>query len=64
MRAIGVLLLILGVGSFLLRKFNMEFMLFNWVDKWGTQNGNYIRIGAAVLGLLLIIAGSRRRRRA
>jgi hypothetical protein len=62
MKTIGVLLVILGVGSFFLHQFNMEFLFFNWIDNWGTQSGNYIRIGSAVLGILLIIAASRRRR--
>jgi len=62
MRLFGVLLLILGGGSLLLHQLNIEFWLLRWVDNWGVQNGNYIRIGMAVLGLLLIIVSMRRRR--
>jgi len=62
MRVLGVLLLILGGGSLLLHQFKIEFFLMRWVDNWGVQNGNYIRIGMAVLGLLLIIVSMRRRR--
>jgi hypothetical protein len=64
MRILGVLLLVMGAGSFLLHQFDMEFRLLQWVDQWGAQTGNYIRIGAAVLGIILIFASARRRRTA
>ena len=62
MRVLGVLLLILGGGSLLLHQFKIEFFLMRWVDNWGIEYGNYIRIGIAVLGLLLIILSMRRRK--
>lgn len=62
MRVLGVLLLVLGGGSFLLHQFNIEFWLLRWVDNWGIQNGNYIRISMAVIGLLFIIVSMRKRK--
>jgi hypothetical protein len=62
MRVLGVLLLVLGAGSFVLHQFNIEFWLLKWVDNWGVQNGNFIRIGMAVVGLFLIMLSMRRRK--
>jgi hypothetical protein len=54
MRSIGFLLLILGAGSFVLRSMDYEFKLMKWVDNWGADTGNIIRIGIAVVGLVLV----------
>jgi hypothetical protein len=62
MRVLGVLLLVLGAGSFVLHQFNIEFWLLQWVDNWGVQNGNFIRIGMAVVGLFFIMLSMRRRK--
>lgn len=50
MREFGKWLLILGLGSFILRFFNMEFKLLMWIDLWGYSAGNLIRLGVIVLG--------------
>ena len=55
MRGLGILLMIFGIGSFILKSMNMYFRLLQWVDNWGETNGNYIRIGLAVLGLVLLL---------
>ena len=61
MRGFGILLLILGAGSFILREMNMEFRLMKWVDSWGESNGVYIRIGIAALGLVLLVLSFRKK---
>ncbi len=61
MRGLGILLLIMGIGSFILHSMNMEFRLLQWVDNWGTDTGNIIRIGAAVLGAVLIALSFRKK---
>lgn len=57
MRSLGVTLLILGLGSFLLNYFGIYFFFLIWVDTWGVTVGHVIRGGLAALGLILIIVG-------
>jgi hypothetical protein len=54
MRSFGFLLLLFGAGSFVLKEMDMEFRLMSWVDKWGTDTGNIIKVAFAVVGLVLI----------
>jgi hypothetical protein len=61
MRSFGILFLILGIGSFILRKMDREFTLLKWVDNWGVSTGDIIRIGFAVLGLILVVLSFRKR---
>jgi hypothetical protein len=61
MRGFGILLLIFGAGSFILREMNMEFRLLKWVDNWGESNGIYIRVGIAALGLVLLLLSFRKK---
>jgi hypothetical protein len=57
MTSIGVLLVILGVGSFVLPAFNLQFRLMEIVDPYQPWAG----IIAAALGLVLILVASRRK---
>ncbi len=61
MRGFGFLLLLFGVGSFILRAMNMQFRLLFWVDNWGESTGNVIRVAMAAAGLLLIILSFRKK---
>lgn len=54
----GVLLIILGVGSFILPQFNMQFRLMSLLD--GAQPAAGIVVAA--LGVLLVVLGLRRQR--
>mgnify|MGYP001435630156 CR=1 FL=1 len=60
MRGIGFLLILLGLGSFALQYLEREFLLLSWVDTWGPEIGVGIRIGAAILGLILVFMSMRR----
>ncbi len=57
MKNIGGILLLFGLGSIALHFFNMEFRLLSWIENWGPEVGWAIRIGLAVLGLVLLILG-------
>ncbi len=57
MQGIGWLLIILGIGSFVLNYLEREFILLMWVDNWGPDVGLAIRIGMIVLGAILVAAG-------
>jgi hypothetical protein len=57
MTSIGVLLVILGVGSLVLPAFNLQFRLMEIVDPYQPWAG----IIAAALGLVLILVASRRK---
>ncbi len=61
MRSFGFLLLILGGGSFILHSMDYEFKLLKWVDNWGTDTGTAIRIGMAVIGLVLVALSFRKK---
>jgi len=61
MRGLGFLLIILGIGSFILKSQNMEFALLKWVDNWGADTGNIIRIATAAIGALLVILSFRKK---
>jgi hypothetical protein len=54
MRSIGFLLLLFGAGSFILKEMDMQFRLMGWVDKWGADTGNIIKVALAVVGLVLV----------
>jgi hypothetical protein len=61
MRSLGFLLIIMGLGSFILHSMDMEFKLLQWVDNWGPDTGNIIRIVAAVLGGVLVFLSMRKK---
>ena len=42
----GGWLALIGAGSFVLHMMNMEFIVISWIDHWGLQIGNGIRIGS------------------
>ncbi|MDR0181764.1 hypothetical protein [Lysobacter arvi] len=58
-RSLGSLLILLGVGSFVLNHFNYEFKLLAWVDHWGPSTGTMIRVGCIVLGAALWLLSPR-----
>lgn len=60
MKSIGGLMLLLGLGSFVLHYMNMEFKLLMWVDNWGPAVGTAIRVGLIVVGGLLWFIGNKR----
>lgn len=59
MKSIGILLFILGAGSFVLNQLGMEFKLLGWIDNWGDTTGLAIRIGLIVVGGALFLIGRR-----
>ncbi len=54
MRGIGLVLVVLGVGSLVLPFFGYQFGLVDWIDNWGVLIGLGIRLVAIILGLGLI----------
>lgn len=61
MQGFGGLLFFLGAGSFVLHYLNMEFILVSWVDNWGADVGNGIRLAMIVVGGILWLLGRRQR---
>lgn len=59
MREIGIVLVVLGAGSFLLNMIGFEFTLIAWIDSWGTAAGTGIRFAMIVLGGFLFFIGSK-----
>jgi hypothetical protein len=55
MRSIGGLLMLFGIGSFILKTMDREFRLLQWIDNWGESTGNIIRVALAVVGLVLVV---------
>jgi hypothetical protein len=62
MRGFGFLLILFGVGSFILREMNMQFRLLFWVDEWGESTGNIIRVSMAVVGVILVLLSFRKQK--
>ena len=60
MKSIGGLMLLLGLGSFVLHFMHMEFKLLSWVDNWGADVGVGIRIALIVVGGILWFLGNKR----
>ncbi|MDH5411349.1 MAG: hypothetical protein OEY16_08180 [Alphaproteobacteria bacterium] len=50
MKSFGSLLMILGVGSFVLNMIGYEFSLLMWIDNWGETVGWVIRGAMVVVG--------------
>jgi hypothetical protein len=61
MRGFAIFLIILGAGSFVLHSMDREFRLLMWIDNWGAQTGNMIRIGMIVLGVVLLVLSFRKK---
>lgn len=60
MRQLGVLLLILGIGSCVVYFMNMEMRLLMWINNWGENVAWGIRGGCILLGALLAFAGKKK----
>lgn len=59
MKSIGILLFVLGAGSFVLNQLGMEFKLLTWIDNWGDTTGLAIRVGLIVVGGALYLIARR-----
>ena len=57
MQSFGGFLVFIGLGSFVLRYLDMEFIVLSWVDNWGAGTGNGIRIACVVVGAILWFLG-------
>ncbi len=57
MRLLGFLLLVFGIGSFVVHFMNMESAIFTWIGTWGENPAWAIRAAFVVLGLLLLFSG-------
>jgi hypothetical protein len=58
MRSFGILLLILGLGTFVLRAFDYEFRILSWADDYQP----WFSVGLAALGLILVVVSMMRGR--
>jgi hypothetical protein len=57
MKRWGGNLFFFGVGSMVLTLLNMQFIVLMWIDLWGDTIGWAIRIGMALAGAGLWLAG-------
>lgn len=60
MRSLGLLLLVLGIGSCVVHFMDMEMRLLRWIDTWGENAAWGIRGGFIAVGLLLVMAGKKK----
>lgn len=60
MRSLGLLLLVLGIGSCVVHFMDMEMRLLRWIDTWGENAAWGIRGGFIAVGLLLMVAGKKK----
>jgi hypothetical protein len=54
----GILLIILGFGTFVLKQFDYEFRILSWAEDYQP----WLSIGLGVLGLVIVIIALMRRR--
>lgn len=59
MRLLGLLLLVLGIGSTVAFFLEMESAVLQWIDNWGPEVAWAIRGGMVLVGLLLVMAGKK-----
>jgi hypothetical protein len=57
MKSLGMWMVILSLGSFVLRMMGMDFILISWMDNWGDAMGTGLRLGAAAVGAVLFVIG-------
>jgi hypothetical protein len=57
MRFLGILLIFIGVFSSIWYFLDMNFLFFQWIDKWGTDIGWFVRGGFIVIGIIFISVG-------
>lgn len=57
MRFLGFLLIFIGVFSSIWYFLDMNFLFFQWIDKWGTDIGWFVRGGIIVIGIIFISVG-------
>ena len=60
MHRLGGTLRFYGIGSFILNRLGMEFILLMWIDAWGPGIAVLIRVVLIVLGITLIALGNKR----
>ena len=60
MRVLGLLLLLFGVATLVLYFLDQPFAAFDWINNWGDNVAWGIRIGATVLGLVLMMSGKKK----
>ncbi len=60
MRGLGILLIVFGIGSAILPFIDMQFRLMEWIDTWGEGPAWGIRAGAIVVGVIVLMAGSKK----
>jgi hypothetical protein len=54
----GVLLLVLGLGTFVLNAFDYEFRILSWADDYQP----WVSVGLAALGLVIVVVSLMRRK--
>jgi hypothetical protein len=59
MRSLGIMLIILGIGSALLSYIGVHFIVLLWINHWGPNVAWAIRGGLVALGVLMVLLGRR-----
>ena len=61
MRLLGLLLFLFGVGTLVVHFLELDVSWLDWIGNWGTDAAWGIRGGATALGMLLLIAGGKKK---
>ncbi len=59
MKSWGIFFIIMAVGSAILPHLGIQFIILSWIDTWGVNIAWVIRGALAVLGIVLVVKGSR-----
>ena len=61
MRLLGLLLFLFGVGTLAVYFLELDVSWLSWIGNWGENAAWGIRGGATVLGLILLLAGGKKK---
>jgi hypothetical protein len=61
MRALGILLLLFGIATIVLFVMEVHVEFLAWINNWGEDAAWGIRGGAVLLGLVLMMAGGKKK---
>ena len=61
MRILGILLLLFGVGTLVVHFMEIQVDQLAWIGNWGDEAAWGIRGGATLLGLILLMAGGKKK---
>lgn len=58
----GLYLFIFGILGLIATALEQQFVIFNWMDRWGDTNGILLKLGISAAGLIFFFGSKRKKR--